>query len=336
MLETNPLNPEPARAGSWRLALQNAVRDIEELAELLNIPVDDLRPECADSEEFPLLVPRSFVARMKKGDLSDPLLLQVLPQISEQADVPGFSNDPLGELSIADRGLIQKYPGRALLIASGACPVHCRYCFRRSFPYHGQLAARDNFNHALAQLDNSSGVKEVILSGGDPLSVSNDKLAVLLRALEGIETVQCVRIHTRFPIMLPERVDRGLARLLGNSSLKTVIVVHCNHANELDVEVEDALRRVSEHVDLLLNQSVLLRGINDEPTTLVELSERLFSCGVLPYYLHLLDPVAGAAHFQVDETHGQDLVATLRERLPGYLVPRLVRETPGELSKTPI
>jgi EF-P beta-lysylation protein EpmB len=284
---------------------------------------------------FPLLVPRGFVARMRKGDPHDPLLRQVWPLGDELAAVPGFTADPVREQGLAADGLIRKYGGRVLLIASGACPLHCRYCFRREFPYAEQLAARGDFEPALSQLRKSGDVREAILSGGDPLSLSNRRLAELLARLAdlGLETV---RIHTRFPIAIPERVDSGLLELLGATRLRTVVVVHTNHANELDGHVARALEELRAPLTALLNQSVLLRGVNDTADALATLSERLFACGVLPYYLHLLDPVSGAAHFDVAEAEGRRLIEELRARLPGYLVPRLVRETPGELSKTVI
>ena len=247
--------------------------------------------------------------------------------------MPGFTADPVREQGLAANGLIRKYGGRVLLIASGACPLHCRYCFRRGFPYSEQLAARGDWEPALEELRKIGDAREVILSGGDPLSLSNRRLGELLARLTdlGVETV---RIHTRFPIAVPERIDAGLTELLGAAPFRTVVVVHANHANELDDRVESALKTLRRPLTALLNQSVLLRGVNDAVDTLVALSERLFVCGVLPYYLHLLDRVAGAAHFDVDEARGKELIAALRARLPGYLVPRLVRETPGELSKT--
>ena len=321
---------------SWQRTLQQAVRDVDELAGLLEIPAARLRAAACDGGGFPLLVPRGYVARMNKRDLRDPLLLQVLPLTAENVDATGFSDDPLREQDIADEGVIRKYHGRALLIVSGACPVHCRYCFRRAFPYAGQLASRHDWARAIGKLRRAGDISEVILSGGDPLNVSNRRLEALFDALETIESVRCVRIHTRFPIMIPERIDEGLLSLLERSSAKIVIVVHCNHANELDSGVEAALRTLSGPADLLLNQSVLLSGINDDVETLAELSRRLFDCGVLPYYLHTLDPVTGTAHFQVDDARARSLLCGLRSELPGYLVPKLVREVPGELSKTPL
>jgi EF-P beta-lysylation protein EpmB len=318
---------------SWQAAVRDAVRDPAELAALLELPLAALGPR--GGAGFALLVPRGFVARMRKRDPDDPLLRQVWPRADEDALVPGFGADPVREQGLATDGLIRKYFGRALLIASGACPVHCRYCFRRSFPYQDQLAARGDWDPAIAALRKTPGIREAILSGGDPLSLSNRRLEDLVAKLEDTP-VETVRVHTRFPVVVPERVDDRLLRLLERTRLRTVVVIHCNHANELDAPVATALLALKAATAALLNQSVLLRGVNDDEQTLAALSARLFECGVLPYYLHLLDPVAGAAHFDVDAAFGRRLLDALRARLPGYLVPRLVRETPGELSKTPI
>jgi L-lysine 2,3-aminomutase len=315
----------------WQTALKDAVRDPAELLRLLELPASALPPPARSA--FPLLVPRGFIARMRKGDANDPLLRQVWPHGAELAPAKGFSGDPVGEQALAAHGVMQKYPGRVLLIASGACPLHCRYCFRREFPYQTQLAARADWSAAIAALQDAPGVTEAILSGGDPLSLSNRRLRELVARICAT-SVTTLRIHTRFPIAVPERVDDGLVRVLRETRLKTVVIVHTNHANELDAGVERALAALKPAVTALLNQSVLLAGVNDDAETLARLSERLFACGVLPYYLHLLDRVAGAAHFDVDEQVGRQLIAALRRRLPGYLVPRLARETPGELSKT--
>jgi EF-P beta-lysylation protein EpmB len=335
---TQPINapltalaPADLRTPSWAAAVRDAVRDVTELERLLELPPATL--DALASTDFPLLVPRGFVARMCKRDPRDPLLLQVLPRSFEAQAVPGFTADPVREHRLADGGVIEKYPGRALLIASGACPIHCRYCFRRAFPYADQLAARGGWDAAIDALRARPDLREAILSGGDPLSLSNRRLGELVAKIE-TTSVGTLRIHTRFPVVVPERVDAGLLDLLGSTRLATVVVVHCNHANELDEGVGSALRALRGRVGALLNQSVLLQGVNDSLEALTALSERLFACGVLPYYLHLLDAVAGAAHFDVDASIGRDLVAQLRARLPGYLVPRLVRETPGELSKT--
>jgi EF-P beta-lysylation protein EpmB len=333
-------NREPAAAApaalpvaSWQTALKTAVRDTSELLALLELAPSDLGAPAVT--QFPLLVPRGFVARMRKGDPMDPLLRQVWPLAAEQEHVVGFTGDPVREHGLAANGLIQKYPGRVLLIASGACPVHCRYCFRREFPYQSHLAARADWSSAIEELRTVADAREAILSGGDPLSLSNRRLGELFARLSDT-AVTTVRIHTRFPVVIPERIDDGLLRVLRTTHLSTVLVVHANHANELDAPVASALGALRSQLTALLNQSVLLRGVNDSTDSLAALSERLFACGALPYYLHLLDRVAGAAHFDVAEVTAKRLIAELRERLPGYLVPRLVRETPGELSKTPI
>ncbi|HEX5420092.1 MAG TPA: EF-P beta-lysylation protein EpmB [Gammaproteobacteria bacterium] len=320
----------------WQQVLRGAVRDVRELAELLELPVEALGAAPDAARDFPLLVPRGFVARMRKRDPRDPLLLQVLPRSLELLSSPGFDADPVREQAFSNGGIVEKYSARVLLVASGACPVHCRYCFRRQFPYAEQLAARDGFETALAKLRARPDLEEVILSGGDPLSLGNRRLASLFDALAGIGSIKRVRLHTRFPIVLPERVDAGLVGILRSARFPVVIVVHANHARELDASVAQALASLKEAGATLLNQSVLLAGVNDDADVLAELCERVFACGVLPYYLHLLDRVAGAAHFDLAESRARALHAALLARLPGYLVPRLVREIPGGPSKTPI
>lgn len=333
MVSTTPLSARPR--DRWQLLLRESIRDVDELAAALDLPAEELKSRSASSD-FPLLVPRSFVARMSKGDFDDPLLLQVLPRKEERYPVEGFTNDPLEELRSAEHGLISKYPGRALMIATATCPVHCRYCFRRAFPYNEQNASRGDYGDALAAIADAPGIEEVILSGGDPLSLSNGRLERLVSRIEGIEHVTTLRIHTRYPVVLPERVDDDLLALLGNTSLEVVLVVHVNHANELGGDAPDALADLARTVGFLLNQSVLLRGINDDVDRLASLSKRLFECRVLPYYLHLLDRVRGSAHFDVEAERAGALVDALRCRLPGYLVPRLVRDMPRQLGKTPI
>jgi len=349
MPNANPSNPEAfptAPAGGergpvealepprWQRSLSEAIRTLDELLETLQLDATSVSGLQPGNEDFPLLVPRGFAARMRRGDPQDPLLLQVLPDLRERLEIPGFTPDPLEETALARHGVLKKYAGRALLVATAACPVHCRYCFRRHFPYTDQIAARDGWAPALSELGSAPDVSEVILSGGDPLSLSNRRLAELVTAIEGFESIHTLRIHSRFPIIIPERVDQGLLAILTETRLKAVVVVHCNHANEIDAGVKDALKALQSTRTVLLNQAVLLRGINDCPQRLEALSRGLFDCGVLPYYLHLLDPVSGAAHYQVQDSRAGELMSELRRRLPGYLVPRLVREEPGELSKT--
>ena len=286
---------------------------------------------------FSMRVPRGFVARMRAGDPADPLLLQVLPAAAELGEVPGFTRDAVGDLAArAAHGVLQKYAGRALLIATGSCAVHCRYCFRRHFPYAEDTAATNRWSAALDHLRTDSSIHELILSGGDPLSLSTAKLTELTDRLRGIPQVRRLRIHTRLPVVLPERVDTEFTSWLRSLPLQKVVVLHANHGNEIDASVADACSRLRDAGASLLNQSVLLRGVNDRVATLIELSEKLMEAGVLPYYLHQLDRVQGAAHFAVDDALARGLICALRDRLPGYLVPRLVREIAGEAAKTPL
>lgn len=321
---------------SWQRELSEAVRDIGELERRLELPAGTLRDDASRARGFPLLAPLGFIARMRKRDPLDPLLLQILPTRSEEARIAGFGPDPLREQGIARQGSIVKYPGRALLITTGACPVHCRYCFRREFSYAEQTAARDDWEPALRAIRTTPGIREVILSGGDPLSLSNERLARLIGKLEALPGIESLRVHTRFPIVLPSRVDPGLLEILAGTRLDTVVVVHANHPAEIDTSVRAAATALKRCTDYLLNQSVLLRGINDDVETLIRLGERLRHAGIVPYYLHMLDRVSGAAHFEVAETEAAALVAAMRKQAPGYLVPTLVRDEAGELSKTPL
>ncbi|HEX7340754.1 MAG TPA: EF-P beta-lysylation protein EpmB [Rhodanobacteraceae bacterium] len=320
----------------WRRLWREAVIDGRELLHLLELDhlADRLPPHDAG---FALRVPRGFVARMRRGDATDPLLLQVLPQLAETEVHPGFSLDAVGDMSARGaRGVLHKYAGRALLIASGACAVNCRYCFRRHFPYGEQMAAAGHWREALDYLRDDAGISELILSGGDPLSLSTAKLAELSAGLARIPHVRRLRIHSRLPVVLPERIDAGFVDWLASLPQRKVVVIHANHANELDAAVMAACTRLREAGVMLFNQSVLLRGINDNVDALANLSERLFECGVVPYYLHQLDRVQGATHFEVTDEQALALMGALRARLPGYLVPQLVREVAGADSKLPV
>jgi EF-P beta-lysylation protein EpmB len=320
----------------WRQAWRDSVTDAGELLALLGLEhlADDL--PAADAG-FSLRVPRDFIARMRHGDARDPLLLQVLPQLAETDRVDGFSFDAVGDMaSRAAHGVLHKYDGRALLIASGSCAINCRYCFRRHFPYGDEIAAAGQWRQALDHVRADPSIRELILSGGDPLSLATAKLEELTHGLAELPHVVRLRIHTRLPVVLPERVDEVLADWLAALPLQKVVVLHANHAHEFDGAVDAACARLRAAGATLLNQSVLLRGVNDSVEALAGLSERAFAAGVLPYYLHQLDRVQGAAHFEVDDQRALDLVESMRTRLPGYLVPRLVRELPGDLSKRPI
>jgi len=330
--------PVPAcQTNDWRKALSQAVRDPAELLQLLALPPELLPAALQAATRFPLRVPRSYVARMQKGNPADPLLRQVLPLGEELVAADGFTEDPVGDLdAMAIPGLLHKYAGRVLLITTAACGVHCRYCFRRHFPYNEANAASLDWQPALDYIAADPSIREVILSGGDPLSLSDQRLARLVAQLSAIPHLQRLRLHTRQVIVLPERVNAELLDWLEACRLQTVIVVHANHPNEISHEVTVALLRLKQSGVTLLNQAVLLKGVNDEVQVLAALSERLFAAEVLPYYLHQLDRVQGARHFEVSDTQALKLVHELRERLPGYLVPRLVREQAGKLAKIPL
>lgn len=321
----------------WQEQLANIVTDPLELLELLQLQPEQLSLSAEALANFPLRVPRPYLQRMRKGDPHDPLLLQVLPTHAEMLQVPGYSNDPLQEAQANTRpGLLHKYAGRVLLITTQSCAIHCRYCFRRAFPYQDNRPGREQWRSTLDYIASDTSISEVILSGGDPLATSNTYLQWLLEALSEIPHLQRLRLHTRLPIMLPDRVDPALLQMLGKWQGQVVMVLHSNHAREFDNDVDAACKRLLNQGVHLLNQSVLLQGINATVADLSELSERLFAAGVLPYYLHMLDKVAGAAHFAVEEARALQLMHDLRARLPGYLVPRLVREEPGADSKTPL
>ncbi|MGE0581230.1 MAG: EF-P beta-lysylation protein EpmB [Steroidobacteraceae bacterium] len=322
---------------SWQQELAEAVTDPGQLLEALALDPALLTPALAAAARFRLRVPRSFVARMRRGDPRDPLLRQVLPVGDELAEVAGYNGDPLGEAAANPApGLLHKYRGRALLVTTGACAVHCRYCFRREYPYDAQVSDGGRWTEALAAIAADGSLEEIILSGGDPLSLSNARLAALTARLASIPHVRRLRVHTRTPIVLPARVDEGFITWLHSLPWPVAIVVHTNHAQEIDAAVAGALARMRAAGAQLLNQSVLLAGVNDDADTLVGLSTALFDAGTLPYYLHLLDRVRGASHFDVPEARGLELMRTIHARLPGYLVPRLVREVAGAAGKTAI
>ena len=322
------------QASPWQIELARAITDPVELLQALELSPEALPVASLTNRAFPLRVPRGYVTRMRKGDPADPLLRQVFPLAQEDLPAPGFSDDPVGDLAaMVTPGLLHKYHGRVLLVATGACAIHCRYCFRRHFPY---LDANplDQWHQALEYISADDSITEVILSGGDPLVLSDRRLQELSERLEKIPHVQRLRIHTRLPIVLPERVNNELLGWFRRMRLKPIVVVHANHANEISEEVREACRNLAQAGVTLLNQSVLLRGVNDRSEALAALSEALFQARVLPYYLHLLDKVQGAAHFEVDEAKAQSLLQDLNARLPGYLVPRLVKEEAGMPGKT--
>ncbi|MDX1250831.1 MAG: EF-P beta-lysylation protein EpmB [Gammaproteobacteria bacterium] len=332
-----PRTLHSGQPSQWQKLLAQAISDPFELLARLGLPPDILPPSAIARRQFSLRVPRGYVARMRKGDPGDPLLRQIFPHQDEEHDAPGFSPDPVGDLAAMPLpGLLHKYHGRALLVATGACAIHCRYCFRRHFPYGDANPAAGQWDAALDYLASDASITEIILSGGDPLTLTDLRLAPLAQRLSAIPHLKRLRIHTRLPVVLPERVDDGLLAWLGNTRLKPVMVIHANHANEIDDQVRHALAMLAEAGVTLFNQSVLLRGVNDSAQALANLSETLFDSGVTPYYLHLLDKVRGATHFDTGASRAETLLTELRNRLPGYLVPRLVREEAGAPSKLPL
>jgi EF-P beta-lysylation protein EpmB len=338
-----PVGTAPADAGigppAWQKEMQQAFRNLDALLRYLELDPAQSPDGLLAEPGFPLLAPRSFAARMAKGDWRDPLLAQVLPFARESESAPGFRDDAVGDLaSQIVPGLLHKYASRALLMVSHQCAVHCRYCFRREFPYGDLPRGREGWEEAWAYLEAAEGVDELVLSGGDPLFLDNRRLERILESAAVLPKIATIRFHTRLPIVLPSRIEPGLLDLLrataGKKSL--VIVVHANHPAEIDAECARALADLRSAGAMLLNQSVLLAGVNDDADVLADLSRALVRHGVLPYYLHQLDRVSGTAHFEVGEDRGRALIEALRGKLPGYAVPRYVRETPGEPSKTPL
>lgn len=314
--------------------MAQAITSPEALVEALGLDPSLVAPARAAAAKFGLRVPPGYLARMRRGDANDPLLKQVLPIGAEGDVVPDFGPDPVGD-SAARRapGLLQKYRGRALLIATSACAIHCRYCFRREFPYSEQQGDSTRFREALDEIARDASLEEIILSGGDPLSLGDSRLTSLTDALAKIPHIRRLRIHTRQPIVLPSRVDDGLMAWLERLPWPVVFVLHSNHANEIDDTVRAACARLRKAGVTLLNQTVLLKGINDDVQTLADLSRALFDAGVLPYYLHVLDRVSGAAHFDLPEQRAREIAGALAACMPGYLVPRLVREVEGAPAK---
>ena len=325
-----PLTDLSWQSRPWQWLLGNAVTDINELVSVLGLPAVSL------TTDFPVLVPLPWLARIEAGNPNDPLLLQVLPRDAEGRDVSGFLADPLQEQGASPvSGLLHKYHGRVLIVVSGACAVNCRYCFRRHFPYQDFKPSTADWREIAGYVAADDSITEVILSGGDPLVLSDKRLAWIVDMMSGIEHLSTLRVHTRLPVVIPQRVCESMVSWIESSPLKIVIVIHANHPREIDGSVAAALARLTAAGATLLNQSVLLRDINDSPEVLCALSRRLFEAGVMPYYLHLLDPVRGAAHFDVAEDEARYLMTEVASRLPGYLVPRLVREVPGEAFKLP-
>jgi len=321
---------------SWQAALSEAMREPRELLEHLNLPLSLLN-QSQVTPGFPLRVTHSFVQRMQPGNSQDPLLRQVLPLEKGNINTGWGSLDPVGDHNaMQGPGLLHKYEGRVLLVSTAACAIHCQYCFRQHFPYQQANPLGTQWPATLAYLSSNHDIHEVILSGGDPLSLSDERLARIVAQLGEIPHLRTLRIHTRLPVVLPQRIVASLLNWVKKSRLKVVFVLHINHPNEINQELTDALSQLQLPGVTLLNQAVLLKGVNDSSETLVELSHRLFQTGILPYYLHQLDQVRGAAHFEVPVQTGHELISAMRDKLPGYLVPKYVKEIPGEAAKSPI
>ncbi|MDG2176461.1 MAG: EF-P beta-lysylation protein EpmB [Gammaproteobacteria bacterium] len=332
---TQPAMIQTTNDSSWQEILAGTIKNTEELCRRLDLKQDALPADHPLLKNFPVRVPAPFLARMEIGNPNDPLLLQVFPGAAEANSTPGFINDPLEESNANPHpGILHKYKGRALLLVTSSCAIHCRYCFRRHFPYADNLPGRQHWRESLDYIANDTSLSEIIFSGGDPLTLPDAYLGWFIEELSRFDHIKRIRLHTRLPIMIPQRITESLCELLANPRFQTILVLHSNHPGEFDVEVDEACQKLSQAGVCLLNQSVLLKGINDSPATLAALSERLFSAGVLPYYLHLLDRVIGAAHFEVNEKDASVLMKKLQATLPGYLVPKLVREIPGEAAKT--
>ncbi|MFX5810207.1 EF-P beta-lysylation protein EpmB [Acinetobacter baumannii] len=323
---------------NWQSQLSDLITDPLELLNLLELSTDQLLSGAIlASEKFKLRVPRAFVGKMNAKDPLDPLLLQVLPHHLELEEHPEFVTDPLGEEAANQLpGVLHKYKSRFLLTLTGACAVHCRYCFRRHFPYQENLPKNEDWLNIKNYIESNPDINEVILSGGDPLTLSNRKLALWLERLSSLKQVKILRIHSRVPIVIPNRIDEELISLLKNSRLRIILVVHSNHASELDDFTCSKLLQLSEHHITVLNQAVLLKGVNDSAQTLTDLSYRLFEARVMPYYLHVLDKVKGAQHFDLIPSEIDAIYQDVLANLPGYLVPKLVREIAGEKNKTPL
>ncbi|MFW2177701.1 MULTISPECIES: EF-P beta-lysylation protein EpmB [unclassified Moraxella] len=319
---------------NWQNAFSDIITDFGELAELLALNPQDFDQQYGS---FPLKVPRGFVQKMQKGDINDPLLRQVLPTFAETVQVTGFVTDPLEEnTSNPVKGVIHKYASRVLLPVTGACMVHCRYCFRQHFDYHENLPSGEDWQTIRDYIQADSRINEVILSGGDPLSLSDRRLSDIFAKIEAIPQIQTIRLHTRVPVVIAERLDTILLERLQASRCKIVMVIHVNHPNEIDEATAFYLNRARLAGITMLNQTVLLKGINDDADILAKLSDRLWQAGVLPYYLHVLDKVAGASHFLLEDEQAVAIHRQLLAKCAGYLVPKLVREMPQVAYKMPI
>ncbi len=320
----------------WQKELANVITDPKQLLQMLSIDANSYQQHFRARQLFPVRVPRPFITRMKKGDINDPLLQQVMPLNDEFVEAMGFSKDPLQEHDTVATGLLHKYKHRVLMIVKAGCAINCRYCFRRHFPYQDNSPNKARWQQALNYIKQHTEINEVIFSGGDPLMANDEHLNWLINQLELIDHIKRLRLHTRLPVVIPQRITTQLVTMLTNTHLKTTVVFHINHANEIDDHFVQAIKPLRSAFIPLFNQSVLLKNVNNSVTALVNLNEKIFDSGIQPYYLHLLDQVQGAAHFNVSEPEAIALYRALMTKLPGFLLPKMVREIAGEANKTPI
>ena len=321
---------------NWQKELGNVVTDPKQLLEMLSISPEKYHQDFKARQLFPVRVPRPFINRMQIGNINDPLLKQVLSDRREFIETPGYVTDPLEEHDTVAEGLLHKYESRVLMIVKSGCAVNCRYCFRRHFPYEDNSPNKQRWQQALTYIKENQSLNEVIFSGGDPLMANDQHLGWLIKQVEDIPHIKRLRIHSRLPIVIPARVTDALVTALETSRLQTIMVLHTNHAQELDSSVKLAVSKMKQADITVLNQAVLLKGVNDTVADQVNLCEALFDFGVLPYYLHQFDPVQGASHFDVDIEEAREIAKGMMAKLPGFLMPKLVKEIAGEANKTPI
>ncbi len=318
----------------WREILKETITNPEKLLQELQLPIEKFAQDIVARRLFPLRVSRSFVTKMEKGNPKDPLFLQVWTSSDELLFAEGFTKDPLDEQNQPIPNILHKYANRLILMVKNGCAINCRYCFRRHFPYVENPGNKSHWKKALDYIASQSQIEEVIFSGGDPLMATDEELTWLIKQLETIPHLKRLRIHSRLPVVIPERITNELYQLFEQSSLQIVFVTHINHGNEIDEVFCKAMEKLKKAKVTLLNQSVLLKGVNDNAQTLKILSEQLFTAGILPYYLHLLDKVEGASHFFLNDDRALDIYQELQAISSGFLVPKLAREIAGEANKT--
>ena len=318
----------------WLIDLAEAFNDPVKLLTFLELNPADFEQAILARKLFPLRVPKSFAQRMEKGNPQDPLFLQVMSAEQEFLQVEEFTRDPLEEQHSPAPNILHKYHNRLLFMVKGGCAVNCRYCFRRHFPYEDNKGTKQNWQKALQYIAERPEIEEVIFSGGDPLMAKDHELEWLIKHLENIPHLKRLRIHSRLPVVIPQRITDEFCRLLAQTRLQKILVTHVNHANEIDADFAHAMAKLKDCGVVLLNQSVLLKNVNDDALILKTLSDRLFSVGILPYYLHLLDKVEGATHFYLNDAQALKIYKELQRISSGYLVPKLAREIGGEPNKT--